>query len=108
VTVASGWEITAAERDQFWHFRLYVAGQSPKSLCAFANLKKLCEEHLAGRYEIEIVDLVESPSLAKRDDILAVPTLVRRLPEPLRRIIGDLSDTERVLVSLRLQPELSP
>jgi circadian clock protein KaiB len=108
MTVVSGWEITDAERDQFWHLRLYVAGQSPKSLTAHANLKKLCDEHLAGRYEIEIVDLVEFPTLAKRDDILAVPTLVRRLPEPLRRIIGDLSDTERVLVSLRLQAEPSP
>jgi len=107
MTVPTGWEITDPERDQFWHLRLYVAGQSPKSLCALANLKKLCEEHLAGRYEIEIVDLVEYPTLAKSDDILAVPTLVRRLPEPMRRIIGDLSDTERVLVSLRLQPEPS-
>jgi circadian clock protein KaiB len=84
---------------------LYVAGQSPKSLRAFANLKNLCEKHLAGRYEIEIIDLVENPALAQADDILAVPTLVRHLPAPLRKIIGDLSNTERVLVGLRLDPK---
>jgi circadian clock protein KaiB len=95
------------EGGEIWYLRLYVAGQSPKSLFAFANLKKLCEQHLAGRYEIEIIDLVEHPSLARNDDILAIPTLVRRLPEPLRRIIGDLSNTERVLGGLRLQPNLS-
>jgi circadian clock protein KaiB len=88
--------------------RLYVAGQAPKSLHALANLKKLCEEHLAGHYEIEVIDLVEYPALAQSDDILAVPTLVRRLPEPCRRIIGDLSDPERFLVSLRLPAESSP
>jgi circadian clock protein KaiB len=107
VTVTSSCEIVDVEWDQVWHLRLYVAGQSPKSLNAVANLKKLCEEHLAGRYEIEIIDLIEHPTLAKSDDILALPTLVRRFPEPLRRIIGDLSDTERVLVSLRLRPESS-
>jgi circadian clock protein KaiB len=95
------------EGGEIWYLRLYVAGQSPKSLFAFANLKKLCEQHLAGRYEIEIIDLVEHPSLARNDDILAIPTLVRRLPEPLRRIIGDLSNTERVLGGLRLQPNLA-
>ncbi len=89
----------------FWHLRLYVAGQSPKSLVAFANLRALCEAHLLGRYVIEVVDLVEQPSLARTDDILAVPTLVRRLPPPLRRIIGDLSDVDRVMVGLRLYPE---
>ena len=88
----------------FWHLRLYVAGQSPKSLHALANLKILCEEHLAGRYEIEIVDLVADPSLGKTDDILAIPTLVRRLPAPIRKVIGDLSNTERVLVGLRVRP----
>jgi circadian clock protein KaiB len=88
---------------EFWYLRLYVAGQSPKSLRAFANLKVLCDEHLAGRYEIEIVDLVEHPSLAKSDEILAIPTLVRRLPAPLRKVIGDLSDTERVLVGLHIR-----
>jgi circadian clock protein KaiB len=95
------------EGDGTWQLRLYVAGQSPKSLRAFANLKALCEEHLAGRYEIEIIDLVEHPSLARSDDILAIPTLVRRLPAPLRKVIGDLSNTERVLVGLRLEPETS-
>jgi circadian clock protein KaiB len=87
-----------------WQLRLYVAGQSPKSLYALANLTSLCEEHLEGRYEIEIVDLVENPALARSDDILAIPTLVRRLPAPLRKIIGDLSNTERVLGGLRLTP----
>ena len=91
--------------EETWHLRLYVAGQSPKSMRAFANLKRLCEEHLAGRYEIEVVDLLEHPSLAQSDDILAVPTLVRRMPKPLRKIIGDLSNTERVLVGLRLEPD---
>jgi circadian clock protein KaiB len=90
-----------------WSLRLYVAGQSPKSLHAFANLKTLCEEHLPGRYAIEIIDLVEHPALARNDDILAIPTLVRRHPPPPRRIIGDLSNTERVLVGLRLQPRSS-
>lgn len=90
---------TAAD---FWRLRLYVAGQSPKSLRALANLKQLCEVHLAGRYDIEIVDLVEHPRLARGDEILAIPTLVRRLPAPIRKIIGDLSDTERVLVGLQL------
>lgn len=84
--------------------RLYVAGQSPKSLQALANLKGLCEQHLAGRYEIKVIDLVEHPALARSDDILALPTLVRRLPDPLRKVIGDLSDTERVLVGLRIHP----
>jgi circadian clock protein KaiB len=85
-----------------WLLRLYVAGQSPKSLRAFANLQRLCEVHLAGRYEIEVVDLVEHPSLARSDDILAIPTLVRRVPEPPRKIIGDLSDAERVVAGLRM------
>ncbi len=90
--------------DDFWNLRLYVAGQSPRSLQAIANLKAMCEEHLAGHYEIEIVDLVEDPALAKSDDIVAIPTLVRRLPAPLRKIIGDLSNKERVLVGLQLRP----
>jgi circadian clock protein KaiB len=90
---------------EFWQLRLYVAGQSPKSLRAFANLKELCEEHLAGRHEIEVIDLIEHPDLGRSDDILAIPTLVRRLPAPLRKIIGDLSDTKRVLVGLRLAPQ---
>jgi circadian clock protein KaiB len=96
--------ITVSPEAEVWHLRLYVAGQSPKSLRAFANLKDLCDEHLSGRYEIEVIDLVEEPALARADDILAIPTLVRRLPEPLRKIIGDLSNTERVLVGLRIEP----
>lgn len=84
----------------FWDLRLYVAGQTPKSMTALANLKKMCEEHLAGRYKIEVIDLVKNPQLARSDQILAIPTLVRRLPEPMRKIIGDLSNEERVLVGL--------
>src|SRR5215470_10321527 len=84
--------------------RLYIAGQTPKSIKAFANLKKLCEEHLPGRYRIEVIDLIQNPQLAAGDQILAVPTLVRRLPEPVRRIIGDLSNTDRVLVGLDVRP----
>ena len=86
-----------------WELRLYVAGQTPKSLTAFANLKKICEDHLAGEYHIEIIDLLKEPQLAADDQILAIPTLVRKLPEPLRKIIGDLSNTERVLVGLNLR-----
>jgi circadian clock protein KaiB len=100
-------DLTIAEEDDVWRLRLYVADGSPKSLHAMANLKSLCEEHLSGRYEIEIIDLVKHPARARSDDILAIPTLVRRVPEPLRKIIGDLSNTERVLVGLRLQPERS-
>lgn len=85
---------------EFWELRLYVAGQSPKSLTAFANLKKLCDEYLAGKYRIEVIDLIQDPQRARGDQILAIPTLVRRLPEPIRRIIGDLSNSERVLVGL--------
>jgi circadian clock protein KaiB len=87
-----------------WRLCLYVAGQTPKSLRAFANLKQLCETHLAGQYHIEVIDLLQQPTLAKGDQIVAIPTLVRRLPQPIRKIIGDLSDTERVLVGLDLQP----
>lgn len=92
------------ESDPFWDLRLYVAGQSPKCLEAFQNLKQLCETHLEGRYRIEVVDLLENPKLARGDQILAIPTLVRRLPEPIRKIIGTLADTERVLVGLDLRP----
>ena len=84
--------------------RLYVAGQTPKSMVAFANLKKICQGHLAGRYQIEVIDLLENPQLARGDQILAIPTLVRKLPLPVRKIIGDLSDTERVLIGLDLLP----
>ena len=89
---------------QIWNLRLYVAGQSPKSVTAFANLKRICEEHLAGRYRIEVLDLLKNPQLARGDQILAIPTLVRKLPEPLKKIIGDLSDIERTLVGLDLYP----
>ena len=80
--------------------RLYVAGKTPKCMAAFVNLKKICEEHLAGKYRLEVIDLLENPTLASGDQILAIPTLVRRLPEPMRKIIGDLSNTERVLIGL--------
>jgi circadian clock protein KaiB len=86
-----------------WNLRLYVAGQTPKSITAFANLKQLCEQHLPGRYQIEIVDLIKQPHLAQNDQIVALPTLVRRLPEPLKRVIGDLSNLERVMVGLDLR-----
>jgi circadian clock protein KaiB len=89
---------------KLWHLRLYVAGQTPKSLTAFANLKRICEHHLEGRYHIEVIDLVDQPHLSNGDQILAIPTLVRKLPQPVRKIIGDLSDTERVLVGLDLRP----
>ena len=88
----------------FWDLRLYVAGQTPRSVSALSNLRKLCEEHLAGRYRIEVVDLLINPQLARNDQILAVPTLVRALPQPVRKIIGDLSQTDRVLVGLDLRP----
>jgi circadian clock protein KaiB len=89
----------AAER---WSLRLYIAGQTPRSLSAFANLKKLCEEHLAGRYEIEVIDLLKRPELGQKDQIVALPTLVRKLPEPIKRIIGDLSNSERVRLGIDL------
>jgi circadian clock protein KaiB len=89
---------------KIWELRLYVAGQTPKSMAAFSNLKELCEEHLQGQYRIEVIDLLESPLLAKGDQILAIPTLVRKLPEPIKKIIGDLSNKERVLVGLNLIP----
>jgi circadian clock protein KaiB len=87
-----------------WQLRLYVAGQTPKSIVAFTNLKKLCETHLAGRYEIEVIDLLKNPKLAAGDQILAIPTLVRKLPTPVRKIIGDLSNEHRVLVGLDVRP----
>jgi len=83
-----------------WNLRLYVAGQTPKSVTALANLKRICDEHMHGEYSVEIIDLMENPQLARRDQIVAIPTLVRELPSPLKRIIGDLSNTERVLVGL--------
>lgn len=94
----------AAMDSDTWELRLYVAGQSPKSLAAFANLKRICEEYLAGRYTIEIIDLLETPQLAQGEQIVAIPTLVRKLPEPIRKIVGDLSDREKTLVGLQLRP----
>jgi circadian clock protein KaiB len=91
-----------------YHLRLYVAGQTIKSITALTNLKRVCEEHLAGRYEIEVIDLLKNPQLAAGDQILAIPTLVRRLPEPLKRIIGDLSNTDKVLVGLDIRPKAMP
>ena len=92
------------EKKKLWELRLYVAGQTPKSIAAFANLKAICEEHLQGSYAIEVIDLLVNPQLAKGDQIIAIPTLVRKLPVPIRKIIGDLSNTERVLVGLDLRP----
>jgi circadian clock protein KaiB len=97
-------EIVQTLDPDHWQLRLYVAGQTAKSVAAFNNLKSLCEEHLAGKYEIEVVDLLEDHQLARGDQIVAIPTLVRKLPEPIRKIIGDLSNTERVLVGLQLRP----
>ena len=101
-TASSG--MVAEPGEKVYILRLYVAGQTRKSLAAFANLKKICEEHLAGRYKIEVIDLRENPQLARGDQILAIPTLVRQLPPPLKKIIGDLSNTEKVLVGLDLLP----
>ena len=92
--------------DKTWNLRLYVAGQTQKSITAFANLKKICEEHLAEKYRIEVIDLLKNPQLAKGDQIIAIPTLVRKLPEPIKKIIGDLANTERVLVGLDIRTEL--
>ena len=92
----------ASDESELWELRLYVAGQTPRAIAAFENLKRICEEHLAGQYRIEVVDLLQDPQLARGDQILAVPTLVRKLPEPVRKIIGDLSDTENVLIGLNL------
>jgi circadian clock protein KaiB len=94
---------TAANQET-WELRLYVAGQTAKSITAFANLKKICEEYILGKYRIEVIDLLKNPTLAKGDHIFATPTLVRKLPVPIRKILGDLSNTERVLVGLDLRP----
>ena len=90
--------------EEIWQLRLYVAGQTPNSIAAFANLKRICEEHLEGKYQIEVIDLLKNPQLAMGDQILALPTLVRKLPSPIKKIIGDLSNTERVLVGLDIKP----
>jgi circadian clock protein KaiB len=99
-------EVTAAgDGDpEKWELRLYVAGKTPRSVAAIANLQRLCDEHLTGKYTIEIVDLIAHPHLARGDEIIAIPTLVRKLPEPIRRVIGDLSNVERALVGLQLRP----
>ena len=94
----------AGEDPDVWNLRLYVAGQTPKSARAISNLRKICDEHLAGRYSIEVIDLLKDPHLARGDQILAIPTLVRRLPQPIKKIIGDLSNSERVLIGLDLRP----
>ena len=94
----------AADGSPMYDLRLYVAGQSPRSVRALENLRRVCDEHLAGRYRVEVIDLLVNPALARGDEIVAVPTLVRKLPEPIRRIIGDLSDTDRVLVGLQVRP----
>jgi circadian clock protein KaiB len=98
--------IQAQAPEQGYNLRLYVAGQTPKSIAAIANLRRLCEEHLAGRYSIDIVDLMRDPDLAQAHQIVAVPTLIRELPEPIRRIIGDLSNTQRVLLGLDIDPPM--
>jgi circadian clock protein KaiB len=90
--------------EQTWQLRLYVAGETPRSVAALSNLRRICEEHLAGKYTIEIIDLLERPQLARGEQIVAIPTLERRLPEPVRKIIGDLSNTERVLIGLDIRP----
>jgi circadian clock protein KaiB len=97
----------AVPAGEFYDLRLYVAGQTSRSLAALTNLRKICKEHLAGRYRIRVIDLLEKPKLARGDQILALPTLVRKLPEPIRKLVGDLSDTERALVGLDLRPRSS-
>jgi len=91
-------------RNNFWELRLYIAGQTPNSIAAIANLKKICEDQLQGKYRIEVIDLLKKPQLAKGDQIVAIPTLVRRLPPPVKKIVGNLSKTERALVGLDIQP----
>jgi circadian clock protein KaiB len=95
---------TVSSKKKTWQLRLYVAGQTPKSVLALKNINKYCKEHLAGEYSIEIVDLLKSPQLAEGDQIFAIPTLVRKVPEPIRKIIGDLSNEEKVLVGLNIRP----
>jgi len=104
VSPGKGKKLKTGSTDEIWNLRLYVAGQTQKSITAFANLKKICEEHLAGKYRIEVIDLLINPQLAKGDQIIAIPTLVRKLPEPIKKIIGDLANTERVLVGLDIKP----
>ena len=99
-----GTRVARRRKPMAWELRLYVAGTTPKSVAAFANLKEICETHMGGKYRIEIIDLLRNPQLASGDQIVAVPTLVRRLPHPVKKIIGDLSNTQRVLVGLDLKP----
>lgn len=99
---------TGAADPDVWELRLYVAGKTARSVAAFENLTRLCEEHLAGKYRIEVVDLLRHPQLAKGDQIVAIPTLVRKLPQPIRKVIGDLSNVERTLVGLQLRPAKTP
>ena len=101
-------DVAAPGADEVVELRLYVAGQTPKSVAALANLKRVCEEHLPGRHRIEVIDLLQQPARARSDQIVAIPTLVRRLPEPVRKIIGTLADTERVLVGLHINPRRNP
>jgi circadian clock protein KaiB len=95
--------VQAPAAEDIWELRLYIAGKTPKSVAALDNLKKLCEEYMSGRYKVEVIDLLQQPQLAAGDQIVAIPTLVRKLPEPLRKIVGDLSNTERTLVGLQLR-----
>jgi circadian clock protein KaiB len=97
--------VSENNQEEKWELRLYVAGQTPNSIKAFSNLKKICEEHLKGKYSIEIIDLLENPTLAKGDQITAIPTLVRKLPQPVKKIIGNLAKTDRVLVGLDIRPK---
>jgi circadian clock protein KaiB len=103
VSPAKGKKAQTDATEASWNLRLYVAGQTQKSITAFANLEKICKEHLSGKYRIEVIDLLKNPQLAKGDQIIALPTLVRKLPEPIKKIIGDLSNTERVLVGLDIR-----
>ena len=98
-------QISADGKGSAWVLRLYIAGQTPKCLAAISNLHRICEEHMAGRYAIEVIDLLDRPQLAEGDKIIAIPTLVRKLPQPIRKIIGDLSGTEKTLVGLQLKPK---
>jgi len=101
-------KVDPAEVEEIWDLRLYTAGQTPKSVAAIKNLKRICEQHLPGRYNIEVIDLMANPRLAKDDQIVAIPTLVRKLPDPLRKIVGDLSDEDRTLVGLQLRRHQEP
>lgn len=107
MSAAATSNVSPTDSEDVWCLRLYVAGHSPKSMHAIANLSGLCERYLAGHYELEVIDLVERPSLARSDDIIAIPTVVRRLPTPQRKVIGDLSDTDRVLAGLEITEKSS-